>query len=74
MPISRRLPKALQKALQNETTVSRILSRTQTLFGSEPKARLSEMIDNTAGFLDKNRAEQRRYFIAEAGEKVFKTF
>jgi hypothetical protein len=54
--------------------VSRILSRAQVLFGSELKARLSEMIDNTAGFLDKNGAEQRRYSIAEAGGKVFKTF
>jgi hypothetical protein len=70
MPVSRRLP----KALQNETRVSRILSRAQILFDSELKARLSEMIDNTAGFLDKNRAEQRRYSIAEAGGKVFKTF
>jgi hypothetical protein len=51
-----------------------ILSRAQVLFGSELKARLSEMIDNAAGFLDKNPAEQRRYSIAEAGEKVFRTF
>jgi hypothetical protein len=70
MPVSRRLP----KALQNETRVSMILSRAQILFGSELKARLSEMIDNAAGFLDKNPAEQRRYSIAEAGEKVFRTF
>jgi Fe-S-cluster containining protein len=70
MPVSRRLP----KAVQNETRVSMILSRAQILFGSELKARLSEMIDNPAGFLDKNRAEQRRCSIAEAREKVFKTF
>jgi hypothetical protein len=70
MPVSRRLP----KALQNETRVSMILSRAQILFGSELKARLSEIIDSTAGFLDKDRAEQRRYSIAEAREKVFKTF
>jgi hypothetical protein len=70
MRVSRRLP----KALRNETRVSRILGRAQVLFGSELKARLSEMIDNTAGFLDKNRAEQRRYSIVKAGEKVSKTF
>jgi hypothetical protein len=63
MPVSRRLP----KALQNETRVSMILSRAQVLFGSELKARLSEMIDRTAGFLDKNRAGQRRFSIAKAG-------
>jgi hypothetical protein len=62
------------EALQNETRVSMILSLAQILFGSALKARLSEMIDSTAGFLDNNRAEQRRYSIAEAGEKVFKTF
>jgi hypothetical protein len=49
MPVSRRLP----KALQNETRVSMILSRAQVLFGSELKARLSEMIDSTSGSLDK---------------------
>jgi hypothetical protein len=54
--------------------VSRILSRAQVLFGSELKAHLSEMMDNTAGFLDKNRAEQRIYPMGEAGEKVFETF
>jgi hypothetical protein len=54
--------------------VSRILSRAQVLFGSELKVRLSEMIDNTAGFLDKYRAEQRRYSIVGAAEKLFKTF
>jgi hypothetical protein len=51
-----------------------ILSRAQILFGSKLKARVSGMIDNTAGFMDKNRAEQRRYSISEAGGKVFKTF
>jgi hypothetical protein len=70
MPVSRRLP----KALQNEARVLVILSRAQILFGSELKARVSEMIDSTAGFLDKNPAELRRYSIAEAGEKVFETF
>jgi hypothetical protein len=49
MPVRRRLP----KALQSETRVSMILSRAQIVFGSELKARLSETIDNTAGFLDK---------------------
>jgi hypothetical protein len=70
MPVSRHLP----KALQNETRVSMILSRAQILFGSELEARLSEIIDITAGFLDKYRAELRRYSIAYAGEKVFETF
>jgi hypothetical protein len=51
-----------------------ILSRAQILFGSRLKARLSEMIDNTIGFLGENRAEQRRYPIAGGGGKVFKTF
>ena len=50
------------------------LRRAQILFGSELKARVSEMIDSTAGFLDKNRAEQGRYSIAEAGIKVCETF
>jgi hypothetical protein len=49
MPVSRRLP----EALQNETRVSMILSRAQVLFGSELKTRLSEMIDSAAGSPDK---------------------
>jgi hypothetical protein len=70
MTVSSRLP----EALQNETRVSMILSRAQILFGSKPKARVSEMIDNTAGFMDRNRVEQRRYSVSDAGGKVFKTF
>ena len=51
-----------------------ILRRAQILFGSKLKARVPEMIDNTAGFMDRNRAEQRRYPTAGGGGKVFKTF
>jgi hypothetical protein len=70
MPVSRRLP----KALQNETRVSMILSRTQILFGSELKGAPLRDDRHTAGFLDKNRAEQRRYAIAKAGGKSFQNF
>jgi hypothetical protein len=51
-----------------------ILSRAQVLFGSEPKARDSEMIDGTAGFLDRNRAELGRSSNCGSEKKVFKTF
>jgi hypothetical protein len=60
-----------------------ITKRDQSVNDSQPcsdtvrlriEDRLSEMIDGTAAFLDKNRAELRRYSITEVGEKVFKTF
>jgi hypothetical protein len=51
-----------------------ILSRTKALFGSELKVRLTGMMDTTAGFLDKTRAELHGYLSRKARSKVFETF
>jgi hypothetical protein len=66
MPVSRRLP----KALQNGTRVSMIPSRARILSGPS----LPQTIEIAAGFLNKDHAEQRRYMVTEGGEKVSKTF